>query len=569
MRKIFRIYWRGLENFRLLSFFCVLATGLSGLLEGTALMFLIPILGQGMNSSTRSPLPSFFGTFIARINHGKISLFLAFMVISAISAFIRLVADGLTLYIRNSVEKALREKIGRVLFYVSWPYFLTQRLGNVGKSILIETTNAADGCNNFLVMLGLCAVTVFFVIISFMVSVPMTFFTFVFGAIASAVYLLAGRRGMRHARASVENTGHIAEQITEIFNNLKYIRASDAMPRAIGQTEKAYMAYRTSNFKSNFYKSGLKFVLDCLSVCLMAGFLAYGFFWSGKGPEFAIVFLAIFYRLVPRIQSIQDAFYTSSLNSVWLSQLQDRYAMLSVNQEIDAGKMPVGRIEKFSFIDVHYEYESRRSVLHNINFTLQTGEIVLLVGDSGSGKSTLIDLTLGLIQPTQGMIALDGQSLSTFSLAGWRSRIGLVLQGSPIFYGSVVDNIALMETQPDREKAYRCAEMADCLDFIQKLPEGFDTLIQEKGSRLSGGQRQRLALARALYRDPWVLILDEPTSELDSESQARIISTLLKLKSQYAILMSSHRAETLSIADKILKLPSGELQVSTHVTTAH
>ena len=110
--------------------------------------------------------------------------------------------------------------------------------------------------------------------------------------------------------------------------------------------------------------------------------------------------------------------------------------------------------------------------------------------------------------------------------------------------------------------------MADCLDFIQQLPQGFDTLIQEKGSRLSGGQRQRLALARALYRDPWILILDEPTSELDSESQARIIQTLIRLKSNYAILMSSHRAETLSIADKILKLPAGILETVHAATNA-
>jgi ABC-type bacteriocin/lantibiotic exporter with double-glycine peptidase domain len=568
MKVMFKTYWRGLEGFRWIAAISVAATAISGLLEGTALMFLIPILGQGMKSSTASPLPSIFGTMVAHINRGKISLFLAFIFMGVLSATIRLFAESLMLYARTRLEESLRKKMGAVLFYVAWPYFLTQRLGNIGNSIITETTRVADGIQNFLYMLGISTVAFFFICISFMVSVPMTCFTFVFGAIAAGFYYLAGRRAVRHTQNWVHSTTHISEQVTEIFNNLKYIRASNSIPGALNETQKAYRMYRESHFKSYIYKSLLKTIMEILSVGLMAGFLAYGFFWSDKGPEFAIVFLAIFYRLVPRIQAVQDAFYTANLDAVWLSRLDTQYRALASNQETDSGKNSVITCHTLSFNNVDYNYEADRSVLRNINFTVEKGEITLLSGDSGSGKSTLIDLTLGLIQPTNGSLTLDGVPLHSFSLSSWRAKIGLVLQGSPIFYGTMLDNIALMDPKPDREKALRCADMADCLSFIQKLPNGIDTLIQEKGSRLSGGQRQRLALARALYRDPWILILDEPTSELDGESQARIIKTLTRLKGNYAILMSSHRAETLSIADKILKLPAGTLEIPHSRTNA-
>lgn len=562
MSKTFRIYWRGLKGYRTLSVLSILSTGLSGLLEGTALMFLIPILGQGMKSSGSTPMPSIFNSLIAHINRGKISLFLAFILIAVVSALVRLIAEVLTLRVRNAVEQSLREKIGKVLFYISWPYFLTQRLGNVGKSLVVDTSHAADGCQVFLSVLGMGLVAIFFIIISFLISVPMTLFTFAFGGIAASVYYLAGRRAIRHTFVWHGTTGNMSEQITEIFNNLKYIRAANAMPQAIRETEKAYALYCDSFFKSYFYKSMLKFVVECLAVCLMAGFLAYGFFWSGKGPEFAVVFLAVFYRLVPRIQTLQDSFYTASIHAVWVADLNDRYVALSANQENDEGKLPPGDFDALTFDDIGYHYEKSQPVLKHLRFSVRKGEIVLLSGDSGSGKSTLIDLTLGLIRPTEGRILLGDRSLTDVSLAAWRAKIGLVLQGTPIFYGSILDNIALMDPTPDRAKAERCAEMADCLDFIRNLPEGFDTQIQEKGSRLSGGQRQRLALARALYRNPWILVLDEPTSELDAESQARIIKTLTRLKADYAILMSSHRAETMSLADKILRLPAGTLEAA-------
>ena len=185
----------------------------------------------------------------------------------------------------------------------------------------------------------------------------------------------------------------------------------------------------------------------------MTGFLAYGFFWSGKGPEFAIVFLAVFYRLVPRIQALQDAFYNASIHAAWLSELNDRYDALAANQETDAGKELIGNFITFAFDHVSYSYDKEHEVIKDIAFTLKKGEIVLLAGESGSGKSTLIDLSLGLIQPTQGEILLDNHKLADFSLASWRSKVGLVLQGSPIFFRLyVIDNIALMDPAPRSRK---------------------------------------------------------------------------------------------------------------------
>jgi ABC-type multidrug transport system fused ATPase/permease subunit len=168
-------------------------------------------------------------------------------------------------------------------------------------------------------------------------------------------------------------------------------------------------------------------------------------------------------------------------------------------------------------------------------------------------------MVTGLLEPSLGKVFIDGIPLTRVDLETWRLRIGLVLQGSPLFYGSILKNIAWGDPHPDLDNAVACAKMANAWEFIERLPDGIKTEVEEKGGRFSGGQRQRIALARALYRNPWMLILDEPTSELDAESEDRIFNALQAIKSRYAILITSHRLKMARLADEILVLEHGRI----------
>jgi ATP-binding cassette subfamily B protein len=171
----------------------------------------------------------------------------------------------------------------------------------------------------------------------------------------------------------------------------------------------------------------------------------------------------------------------------------------------------------------------------------------------------LLDLVTGLLQPTAGAVRLNGVDLADVDLRDWRSHIGFVMQDAPVFHTTVLENIAWGDPAPDETRAARAVEMANLADVIAGLPDGLHTEVGQKGGRFSGGQRQRLALARALYREPWLLILDEATSALDAESEQVIQAALASLRGSCSMLIVAHRLKTVQIADRILVLNTGEV----------
>jgi ABC-type multidrug transport system fused ATPase/permease subunit len=171
----------------------------------------------------------------------------------------------------------------------------------------------------------------------------------------------------------------------------------------------------------------------------------------------------------------------------------------------------------------------------------------------------MLDLVSGLLNPDTGTVRLDDADLRQVDVDAWQHRIGVVMQDAPVFFGTVLDNIAWGFDEPDRERAAQCVEQANFSDVVADLPEGLDTPVGHKGSLLSGGQRQRLALARALYREPWLLVLDEATSALDSESEQAIQRALRALKGTCSILLVAHRLKTVEMADRIVVLDDGRV----------
>ena len=251
------------------------------------------------------------------------------------------------------------------------------------------------------------------------------------------------------------------------------------------------------------------------------------------------------------------------------SQITEAFAGLERIREIrnevpedteDRGRTPVkgvdGRIE---FRDVSFEYVPGTPVLRDIAFTAQPGTSTALVGPSGAGKSTLIGLVAAFYRPTSGAILVDGRDLSSLRLADYRAHLGVVLQDNFLFDGSVFENIAFARPDAAREDVLRAGEIARCDEFVKQLTDGYDTVVGERGVRLSGGQRQRVAIARAILADPRILILDEATSSLDSESEAAIQEGLTELMRGRTTFVIAHRLSTIRRADTILVLEGGRI----------
>ncbi|MCA9737979.1 MAG: ABC transporter ATP-binding protein [Gemmatimonadota bacterium] len=233
---------------------------------------------------------------------------------------------------------------------------------------------------------------------------------------------------------------------------------------------------------------------------------------------------------------------------------------LATEAELDEGRLPLRDVAgQVDFDDVWFEYEEGRPVLRGISFEAPAGSTTALVGSSGSGKSTLVSLVLAFNHPTAGAIRIDGRPLEEFRLTDYRALTGVVLQDNFLFDDTIAANIRYGARGATDEEVRTVARLAHCAGFIEEFPQGYDTVIGERGVKLSGGQRQRIAIARAILADPRILVLDEATSSLDSESEALIQDGLRSLRQGRTTFVIAHRLSTIRSADQILVIEEGRI----------
>lgn len=248
-----------------------------------------------------------------------------------------------------------------------------------------------------------------------------------------------------------------------------------------------------------------------------------------------------------------------------LDRIAEVFGMPTETDE-DAAKDALPHVEgTIDFENVSFEYEKDVPVLKGINFHADAGTTTALVGSSGSGKSTILSLVLNFIQPAEGVVRIDGRDLQSVKLRDYRRHLGVVLQDNFLFDGTILSNIRFANPHADFEEIKEVCRIANADEFIEKFPDKYDTVVGERGVKLSGGQRQRIAIARALLANPRVLILDEATSSLDSESEALIQEGLRRLRQGRTTFVIAHRLSTIRSADQILVVESGEiLERGTH-----
>jgi ATP-binding cassette subfamily B protein len=218
-----------------------------------------------------------------------------------------------------------------------------------------------------------------------------------------------------------------------------------------------------------------------------------------------------------------------------------------------------------AFKDVHFGYEKSREVLHGISMEVQPGEMIGLVGYSGAGKSTLINILMRYYDPTQGVVEIDGIDARKIKVADFRRQVGVVLQESYLFPGSVRYNISYGRPDATMDEIMAAAKAANAHDFIANFPDGYDAYVGERGQRLSGGERQRIAIARAILHNPKILILDEATASVDTETERQIQEALDRLTTGRTVFAIAHRLSTLRNADRLIVIDKGRVaEIGTH-----
>jgi subfamily B ATP-binding cassette protein MsbA len=370
-----------------------------------------------------------------------------------------------------------------------------------------------------------------------------------------------GKRLRRTTHASQERMAEIATLLEETIRGVRIVKAFTMEPFEIGRFREATRRHLRWNLRAQRIQALTSPVMELLAGVCMVLLFAYaqsrivsGRLTAGEFASF-LTALALMYAPIKKLNKVN-----LSLNTA-LSASERVFRMLDVDNEVkekaDAGELRgVGSGIRYERVDFSYGNEP---VLRDVDLTVAPGEIVAIVGGSGAGKSTLVNLLPRFYDVNGGRIAIDGRDVREATLTSLRALMGLVTQEVILFNDSVRNNIAYGRADAEERRVIEAARAANAHDFISALPNGYDTQIGESGVLLSGGQRQRLAIARALFKDPPILILDEATSALDTESERLVQQALLNLMRGRTTLVIAHRLSTIRNADKIVVLDEGRI----------
>jgi subfamily B ATP-binding cassette protein MsbA len=300
---------------------------------------------------------------------------------------------------------------------------------------------------------------------------------------------------------------------------------------------------------------------------LLGGISITAIIWYGghqviNGNSTPGIFFAFLTSIIMIYNPIKGVSNINSALQQGLAATTRIFSLLDTKSSIcdKAGAIPLPPFQKnIQFNDLSFSYDGKTDALKNINLTVPAGEVLALVGTSGGGKTTLVNLIPRFFDATSGSITIDGHDLRDVTMKSLRDQIAMVSQQTILFNDTIKNNIAYGDTNRSMDEIIAAAKAAHALDFINEMPEGFDTIIGESGARLSGGQQQRISIARALLKNAPILILDEATSALDSESEREVQKALENLMKNRTTFVIAHRLSTIKNADRILVIQNGEI----------
>lgn len=465
--------------------------------------------------------------------------------------------------LKVDVVKNLRMHIFRNVSNLHIGFFNTNRKGDLISRFtndVVEVENAVVNSLKF-VMKEPITIIVYFGVL-FFISVKLTLFTLILLPVTGGILAEIIKRLKKKAVQSQESLGRIVNILDETFSGMRVVKAFNARNFILNKIDQETSYHRKVNLSMARKNELAGPVSETLGVMIVAGIILFGgslvLTEKSLSPGEFLGFLGLFAQIIQPAKNFSNGITSVQKGTVSAERIFGVVDMVPVIQSKPGAPALKSFDKEIEFKNVSFAYE-KENVLSNINLKIEKGKTIALVGPSGGGKSTLADLVPRFYDPTQGEVLLDGVSITEYEIESLRKQMGVVTQESILFNDSIFNNIAFGMTDVKEEDVINAAKIANAHDFIMQTELGYQTTIGERGSKLSGGQRQRLSIARAVLKNPAILILDEATSALDSESEKLVQEALNNLMKNRTSIVIAHRLSTIQHADEIIVIQSGQI----------
>jgi len=540
----------------------------SSLLEGVGIGILMPLvefIGNDQAALKYQNVLKFFQMESMSRDRIVIALCVFIVVLFLIKNAVSVFVIWLNHYFTKKISMRWKSRIFDSYLNKRYDFFVKNEQGKLIQNMLVESNKAMEGFYFMISLVVQVSLAATILAVLFIVSWKVTLFFILVGmGVSGCTYYLSKQKfydfGTR--LVNLDQTCYIVA--SEAIAGIKQVKAFVVENFFRKRFNEKLEELRRLAVKYHTISQTPRPIIETLAVggiCILLVVLVR----VPPKPETEIAILALFvaalFRLMPAVSN--SANYIMNI----AGSLPSIEIVAGLSRKI-SGESEEQGFERFRGLkdgilvkDLSFQYSENhnRSVLTNVYLEFKKGDFTAIVGPSGSGKSTVIDLILRFYSPQKGEILIDGQKLSSITLSSWRKNIGFVGQDTLIFSGTVKDNIAFGADEADMERIYAVAKLANAHDFIIDLPFGYATQVGEKGMKLSGGQRQRIAIARALYRDPEIMIFDEATSSLDTRSEKEVQKAIESLGKKKTLIVIAHRLSTVVNADKIYVLQDGRI----------
>lgn len=466
--------------------------------------------------------------------------------------------------LRNGVVRDLRNALYQRVLILPLSYYTEQRKGDLMSRVTADVSEVEWSIMSSLEMVFREPITIAsYLVTMFFISPQLTGFVLIMLPLSGLLIGQIGKSLKRTSQKGQKQMGLLLSIIEETIGGLRIIKAFNAIATSQRSFEKVNNDYnRLMNrlYRKRDLASPLSEFLGVVVIVAVLWFGGRLVLSPGSTMDAAVflTYLGIFSQILVPAKSITQAWYNINKGAASVERIRQVLDADEVITEKPDALAVTGFVNAIEYRNVTFRYE-KQDVLKRINLTIPKGKTIALVGPSGGGKSTLSDLLPRFYDCTEGELLLDGINVKDYKIDGLRGLMGIVSQESILFNDTVFNNIALGIDNPGLEAVEQAARIANAHEFIAQLPKGYQTVIGDRGVKLSGGQRQRLSIARAVLKNPPIMILDEATSALDTESERLVQEALENLMRNRTSLVIAHRLSTIQFADEIVVLQQGEI----------